>query len=181
MSDWFGGETAKDVLNLQLPEHQWLVVRTRSRCEKKFAADLKYYKVCYYLPLYAKASKSARMIVTRELPLFSGYIFVHTDFDKRYFIEDHFLSAGLIDIPNVPLFVSELSNIERALSVSKTVTPVDGFVAGTRVRVKKGPLIGLIGEVLYIKNKFRLVLKASIIGQSVSMEIDAANIEEIVE
>lgn len=181
MSDWFGGSSALNVLENDLNDHLWFAVRTKSRCEKKIGIDLKKKKIRYYLPMISKVSKSGRMMVTRELPLFSGYIFVNVNYESKQVVEDHEHVASLISVTKVNNFLNELKNIEKALLCSHAITPVDHFEVGTRVRVKRGPMEGIVGEVLRFKNKFSLILRASVIGQAVSMEIDAGDTEAIVD
>lgn len=179
MSDWFGKTTVEEVLLNDLPGFSWFAVRTRSRCEKKLSIDLRTDRIRHYLPLYSKASMSGRMTVTRELPLFSGYVFAYTDYETKFKIEDNKSVATLINVSQVDLFLKELIAIERALQTSQVVSPVDYLQIGEKVRVIKGPLEGFVGEIVRFKNKFTLILRASAIGAAVSMEINATDTEPI--
>lgn len=179
MSEWFGKSTVEDVLTNDLPDFNWFAVRTRSRCEKKLSVDLRMYRLRHYLPLYSKASMSGRELVTRELPLFSGYVFLYADYESRLKVEDNKVVASLLPVNQVGQFLKELKDIEKALQLSKCVAPVDAFHVGSKVRVVKGPMEGIEGEVMRIKNKFVLILRASMIGQAISVEINASDIEPL--
>lgn len=179
MSEWFGKSTVEEVLSNDLPDFNWFAVRTRSRCEKKLSYDLRINRVRHYLPLYSKASLSGRETVTRELPLFSGYVFLYVDYDTRLFVEDNKSVANFIAVNQVNNFLKELKDIEKALQVSKCVSPIDAFQIGSKVRVIKGPMEGTEGEILRFKNKYILVLRASLIGQAISVEINATDTESL--
>lgn len=179
MSEWFGKSSVEEVLTNDLPDFNWFAIRTRSRCEKKLSIDLRLDRVRYYLPLYSKASLSGRVMVTRELPLFSGYVFLYADYDTRLHVEDNKSVASFLAVNQVNLFLKELKDIEKALQVSTLVSPIDAFKIGTKVRVIKGPMEGVEGEIQRFKNKFILILRASMIGQAISMEINATDTEPL--
>ena len=180
MSDWFGGLTVEEVLKNDFDGFDWFAVRTRSRSEKKLSLDLRNQKIRYYLPLYSKASLSGRAMVTRELPLFSGYVFIYVDYESKMVVEDNKSAASFLKVNQVNSFLKELNDIERLLISSKCVAPVDYFRIGQKVRVVKGPMEGIEGEIQRFKNKFILVLKATAIGLAVSMEINATDTEPLV-
>jgi len=50
---------------------------------------------------------------------------------------------------------------------------------GRRVRVKRGPLLGAEGFLVRKRDNFRLVISLELIGRSVALEIDAADIEPV--
>jgi transcription antitermination factor NusG len=50
---------------------------------------------------------------------------------------------------------------------------------GTPVRVVVGPLSGVEGELVRIRNQHRLVLNTTILGQAVSVEINADDVQKV--
>jgi len=179
MSEWFGKSTASEVLCDDLPNFNWYAVHTKSRCEKKLCTDLKQSRIRFYLPIYSKVSLSGRVQVNREIPLFSGYIFTYVDYETRFKVADNKFVANLIDVNQVNLFLTELNNIERALQCSHAIAPVDYHQVGEKVRIIKGPFEGQEGEIIRFKNKFTLILRASLIGQAVTVEINATDTEPL--
>lgn len=180
MSSWYGGENFSEVLSDDEEGKNWFVTRTRSRCEKKIADDCLDSKVRYYLPMYKKEGRSHRQIVLRDMPLFSGYIFIYADYDNKILIENNRKIAALypVSFAQTKQFLSELINVEKALQVSRCVTPTTNLLVGQKVRVVKGSLEGIEGEIIRIKNKWQLILKASMIGQAAIIEIDADTVEK---
>ena len=179
MSEWFGKSSVAEVLVNDKPDFNWYVVRTKSRCEKKLSSDLKFDRVRFYLPIFTKVSLSGRMQVNREIPLFSGYVFTYADYETRFKITDNKYVASMLDVNQVDSFLCELNNIEIALQTSQTIAPIDFHKIGEKVRIIKGPFEGQEGEVLRFKNKFTLILRASLIGLAVTVEINATDAEPI--
>ncbi len=179
MSEWFGKNSVAEVLVDDLPDFNWYAVRTRSRCEKKLSTDLKFDRVRFYLPIYSKVSLSGRVQVNREIPLFSGYIFTYVDYETKFKVIDNKFVASILDVSQIDIFLSELNNIERALQCAQTIAPIDYHQIGEKVRVIKGPFEGLEGEIIRFKNKFSLILRASLIGHAVTVEINATDTEPI--
>ena len=50
---------------------------------------------------------------------------------------------------------------------------------GEIVRIKAGPMEGLIGKLLKYKNKFRLIIQIDTIGQSIALHIPRSRVEAI--
>ena len=57
--------------------------------------------------------------------------------------------------------------------------PVDYFLKGDPVRVKEGPLKGLIGQVIRIDNYNSLVFRIDAVQHSVSVKINKGFLETI--
>lgn len=169
----------EDIFLRNTESHNWNVVRTKSRGEKKLNESLYNSKIHSYLPLYSKENSKNGQVFKRELPLFSGYMFVYVDYESRMIVEDHRLVASIYIVNQTEQFLEELRNIELTLRNANAVTPISGLEAGQRVRVCKGPLTGVVGEIVKIKKSFKLILKATFIGQGIETEINADSIETI--
>jgi transcription antitermination factor NusG len=56
---------------------------------------------------------------------------------------------------------------------------IDYFVKGETVKVKSGPLKGLIGEVIRVDNGDRLLVRVDAIQHSISVQIDRGYLKSV--
>ena len=87
--------------------------------------------------------------------------------------------ANVIEVKDQEKLLDELVQFERALRAGAPLTPYKYIKAGQQCRVVAGPLLGLEGIVIQIKNISRLVLQIDMLGQAASVEIDVDLIEPI--
>jgi transcription antitermination factor NusG len=87
--------------------------------------------------------------------------------------------ANVIIVKDQEKLLKELIQFEQALRAGAPLTPYKYIKAGQRCRVVAGPLLGLEGIVIQIKNVSRLLLQIDMLGQAASVEIDIDLIEPI--
>ena len=85
-----GLRVAKPCLNMQ----HWLVIRTRSRWEKKVAQLLTGKGVETYCPLVKKRRQWSDRVKTIELPLLESYLFVRIREEERMVVR---LTEGVVN------------------------------------------------------------------------------------
>jgi transcription termination/antitermination protein NusG len=149
----------------------WNVLRTRSRQEKMVERSLMQKQVPVYLPKLRRMNRK----LTVETPLFPGYVFVKPNAEQLYSMNFIPGSCGLIMHRGRPgtLRERELISIRKIVSTKLPIETHLGLLPGTMVRVTGGPLVGVEGVLLRYKNGQRLVINTSILGQAVSVEINA--------
>lgn len=156
----------------------WFAIRVKSRHEKVVEASLRGKGYETFLPLYHDHRMWGNRRAQVELPLFSGYVFVHLEFQRRLPILQtsgvvQFVCNGHLPAPVDP---SELAAI-RAISASGLpVAPWPFLEAGQRVQVTEGSLRGVEGVLLQIKNRDRIIVSLSLLQRSVAVELDRAAI-----
>ena len=74
----------------------------------------------------------------------------------------------------------ELTNLRLALEAGDRIDPYPFLKKGVRVEVTSGPLRGLEGLVEERCGVHRLILQIEMLGQAVSLEIDASQLEVVV-
>jgi transcription antitermination factor NusG len=127
-----------------------------------------------FLPLYKVRRRWSDRTKEVEKPLFSGYLFCF--FDPN-------IGAPIITTPGViriigngksPIAVSleEIEVIRRLINSGLNTQPWPYLQAGQFVRIEEGPLQGLLGVILNIKNSYRMIVSVSLLQRSVSVEID---------
>jgi transcription antitermination factor NusG len=155
----------------------WFVLRTRSRQEKILAADLRSNRIAYFLPMLRTERMYANYRVTVELPLFPGYLFLRGSLDDAYWADRTRRVAQIIQVTNQSKLDAELASLAQALSVNAKLDPYPYLKRGVRVVVKSGPLRGLHGLIEDRTRRHRIILQIEALGQAVSLEVDAANVE----
>ena len=116
----------------------------------------------------------------KELPeaLFPGYIFCRFDVLHRLPI----LSApGVIDIVGFgripePIPDEEITAIQKAVEFGNSTRPWPYLTVGQRVRIEVGPMAGMEGVFVRVKNSTRLVLSVHLLQRSVSVELDEKHV-----
>jgi transcription antitermination factor NusG len=171
---------------LESPENQvrkqWFAVYTTCRHEKRVAEHFERREIDHYLPLYSSARKwKDGSKVQLSLPLFPGYVFVHICRNER---------VPVLEVPGVlwvvgssgsqptPLPEFEIETMRAALDPFRVV-PYPTLTAGQRVRIRSGALAGIEGVVVRQKSGFRVVITLELIMQSIAVEVDADNLEQI--
>ena len=164
------------------PSH-WYALYTRSRHEKQVARYLERLKIPVFLPLKREWSTRTDRKVTLEVPALPGYLFFRC-----------------------PLYAETQSNIKRAPGVVHIVesgsrpaeipeTQIDALrvvlanafnpeghpylKCGDRVRVIRGPLLGIEGYLVRAHaSQHRLVIAVDHVNQALSVEVDAQCVEQ---
>lgn len=155
-------------------EAAWFVLHTKSRQEKKVAADLQAMGIAHYLPLVAYRRRYEKRVATVDLPLFAGYVFLHGTLDNAYEIDRTRRIVQVIRVPNQAQVEWELANIHLALSQQAVLDPYPYLQKGVRVEVRSGPMRGLQGLIEDRTQRDRLILQVEMLGRAMSMEIDGA-------
>jgi transcription antitermination factor NusG len=157
-------------------------VYTSPRHEKRVDTQLGIRGMDRFLPLYsARRNWSDRSKVTLDLPLFPGYIFVRIESSER---------VRVLEVPGVLAILGSTGRETHALPGSEinalrtglrrySAKPHPYLAVGQRARIASGPLSGMVGRVVRQKNSLRIVLVLELIRQSMSVEVDARELEPI--
>ena len=161
---------------------QWFAAYTVTRHEKVVAEHFAQREIESFLPLY----RSLRLWkngckVNVELPLFPSYIFVRIPRKERVRVLEVPSVLSLVGSAGKPAPLPE-SEIEALREAIPTINcePHPYLVIGEKARIKSGPLMGMEGVLLRKKNYLRVVLSLHLITQSVAVEVDANNVEPVV-
>ena len=157
----------------------WRVAHTKSRREKALAHYLARAGVGYYLPMFSRKQSGGKRVRYSMLPVFNGYLFFYADDAERHKALRSNHIARVINVSNEIQFVAELSQIEKALSGPTKIYPYDFVRKGQRVRVVRGALKGVEGLISRKEGSYRLVLSVESIMQSISVSIEADQVEPI--
>lgn len=174
-------ETAASTYSIESRTANWYALCTCSRHERQVAAHLQRRDIEFLLPLYESVRRWKDRRVKLQLPLFPGYIFVHTSLQHRIEVLSVPGAARFVTFSGRPAALSEtdLLRLRNGLDQGIHVQPHPYLKVGRRVRVRSGPLAGTEGILLRKKDQFRLIVSIDLIMRSVAVEIDAADIEPL--
>ena len=159
----------------------WYVAYTYPRHEKAVADQVQLRSVETFLPTYEVKSQWKDRRVRLELPLFAGYVFTRMIARER---------AKVLSVPSVirilsyqgapvPVSEAEIDALRMCIANGAKLQPHPYIVVGDRVRVRNGPFEGLEGIVVRKSNNCSLVVSLSLIHQSVSLEVEPKDLENI--
>jgi transcriptional antiterminator NusG len=161
---------------------RWYAVRTRSRHEKRVRDELGGRpSVEVFLPLYHRWSWWGDRMKQVDAPLFPGYCFAQFRYTDRLVVLKAFGVIDLVGPGGRPERIPEAEiDAIRALVESKLrYDPHPFLVEGAEVEVVRGPLMGTRGHLVRKDRTVRVVLSVSLIRQSVSVEIPAADVAPV--
>ncbi|GMU81581.1 MAG: hypothetical protein AMXMBFR47_14520 [Planctomycetota bacterium] len=158
---------------------RWWVLHTKPRAEKAVAGALEKQAIEFYLPLVAIQHTYAKSRATFHKPLFPGYVFLLGDSDARLVALQTNKLVSALSVPDQTLFEREIGNIRRALASGEPLSVFPALRAGARFRVTSGPLRDVEGVIERIGSQARIYASVSVLGQSVTLEIDPALLERI--
>ncbi len=163
-------------------EPKWFAVYTSPRHEKRVGQYLVIREIEHYLPLYnVRRRWKDGSLVTLDLPLFPGYLFVRIDRSER---------VRVLEVPGVVSMVGGTGRLPASLPESdiealrsglplRCARPHPLLTVGHRARIRSGALAGMSGVILRQKSSLRVVLTVDLLQQSVSVEVDESEIEPL--
>lgn len=153
---------------------EWFAVHVWAGREQSCATHLRARGYEVFLPCYQERRRWSDRVKQMDRALFSGYVFCRTAAA---------VAASIVTTPGVirivgdrsgplPVHADEIEAIQRIVETRRSTEPWPFLEAGQRVRVDAGPLRGLEGVVLRVRNRHRLIVSVSLLQRSVAIEID---------
>ena len=175
-------EKHTDVAQDAALEPRWYAVRTRSRHEKRVHAQLADRPgIDVFLPLRERRSRWKDRVKRVQEPVFPGYCFARFRRPDRLSV---LKAAGVVGLVGgsgepEPIPDSEIEAIRTLAGSRLRYEPFPFLTEGMVVEVTHGPLMGVRGRLLRKDREYRVVLSVTLIRQSVSVEIDAADVTPV--
>ena len=162
------------------PATQWFAVWTRSRHEQVVRDQLEQKNIIAFLPTITRWSRWKDRKKKIDWPLFPGYCFAQFDPENALPILKCTGVVNIVSVEGKPAAIPdyELDSIRLLVGSELQFDPCPLIHEGMMVEVIHGPLRGVVGRLLR-KNapKATLVLSVDLIGQAVSVEVDAADVK----
>lgn len=147
-------------------QEYWFAARTRANQELGLRDSLKKLDVTYYLPTHIVTRRISDRVKRVEVPVINNLIFIRTtkqqafSLVKDYALKLHYIkdivTGSLLVVPDRQMedfmFVLDLSP-ESIRQCSETYEP------GDKVRIIKGELTGVEGEMVRVEGKTHVLLR----------------------
>lgn len=161
----------------------WFAVYTRHQHEKMVACSLSGKGFETFLPLYNTAHRWKDRVKQLSLPLFPNYVFIQGGLERR---ADILSTLGIYDFVRAsgrpaPIPSEEIEAVRRVVEKGLNAEPHPFLRVGDRVRLTSGPLEGIEGILLRKKSFYRLILSVDLLARSIAVEVDAADVERVME
>jgi len=165
-------------------ERAWFALYVQVNHEKEVSKRLETKSIDCFLPLLKTWSKRKDRRKKIAVPLFPGYVFVHTVLDN-YTNVDILKTPGAVALLRnsegpLPIPDYQIENLQTMLQAERVLSPHAYLKEGDWVRVVRGPFAGCVGILLRQNpKKGRLVVSVDIIQRSVSVELDVEDVEAL--
>ena len=158
---------------------QWFAVWTRSRHEQVVREQLERKGLEAFLPTITRWSHWKDRKKQVDWPLFPGYCFVRFNGAERLPV---LKCTGVVNIVSfdgdiAPIPEREIESIRQLVESDLQFDPCPLIREGMMVEVTHGPLKGVVGRLVRKGSHARLILSVDLIGQAVSVEVDASDVK----
>ena len=162
-------------------ESKWFALFTLPQNEREVTRQLELRKVESFLPTYESISVwKNRQRVKITHPLFPTYVFarIHA-WERAKVLRAHGVlrivgnSQGPIPIPAYEI------DFLRSDFCKQRVEAYRDLIVGEKVRIKAGPMRGVQGTLVRKKDSLRFVLTLEMINQHAAVEVDADELEPV--
>ena len=148
----------------------WYVVNTRSRAEKKVRDELIHKNIECFLPVQKKLRQWKDRKKWVEMPLISGYCFVHIS-DNEY--------NKVLHTDNVVCYIRFEG--KAAVIPDNQIGYLKQMLAQNDFEVEvthdnEGPLIGIKGELVDVRGKNKFILRIHQINNTFTAEVPASSL-----
>lgn len=156
----------------------WYAIWTRSRHEQVVRQQLEQKEIDVFLPTVLKWSRWKDRKKQVSWPLFPGYCFAKFDPGQRVAVLKCTGAVSIVSFNGSPAPIpeEELHGIRQLVESDLQFDPCPLIHEGDKVEVTHGPLKGVVGRLVRKGTHARLVLAVDLIGQGVSVEVDAADV-----
>jgi transcription antitermination factor NusG len=157
----------------------WFAVWTRARHEPTRREPIGGKGLEVFLPTVTRWSRWKDRRKKVDWPLFPGYCFARFDPDDRLSV---LKCTGVVSIVSfngdiAPIPDVEINSLKQLVASELQYDPCPLIREGDMVEVVHGPLKGVVGRLVRKGAHARLVLAVDLIGQAVSVEVDAADVK----
>lgn len=161
--------------------HFWFAIQVRSRFEAVASGLLAQKGYQVLLPTHVDRRQWNDRTKDVPKPLFPGYLFCHFDPAVRLPILTTPHVQSIVGSGRTPAAIAdhEIETIGEIMRSGQRAQPCDYLSEGQRVRISFGPLQGLEGILISVKNRMRLVLSITLLRRSIAVEVDRAAVSPL--
>ncbi len=162
----------------------WYALYVQVNHEKKVADQLLKKNIECFLPLLHTWSKRRDRRVRLQVPLFPGYVFVHTVLESEVHVEILKIpgSVYIVRSSQGPALIPDyqVESLRRVLDHADTLTLHPYLTQGDWVEVVRGPFTGCVGILQRLNpKKGTLVINVDVIRQAASIQLAIEDVVRI--
>ena len=153
-------------------EFRWYAVYTAPRAEKKVSERFSQEEIEHYLPIQTVKRRWSDRIKEVQVPVVNGYIFVRiptTDFTK---VTRVYGALAFIKEQGLPVAIPDIQLDRLRFMVEHSEEPVEytqeNYEHGESIRICKGPLEGMMGELIEMKGKSKVLIRLERFGCAIT-------------
>jgi transcription antitermination factor NusG len=165
----------------EIDELAWYVIHAQTRKESEVEMALQRQGLEIFLPMVTVPSRRRDRKITLRVPLFPGYLFINAELDTIVFhkiIKAHHVFRLLGNGRPAPIPEAEVEAIKAIVSGDRPYYPWRFLEKGKKVRVIEGPLTGVEGIILEMREqKRRLVVSVELFRRSVAVALNDDAVE----
>jgi len=161
---------------------RWYAVYTQARHEKKVAERFDEQGVRYFLPTHKILKQWSDRKKWVEEPIFKSYIFVRVGLRKYELVLN---TEGVVTFVKFNSFPEPVSD-EVIKSLVKLIQSEEEFEVNSehfevdeKVKVARGPLKGIIGQVAEVHGKYKLIIHVEVLGRNILVNVNKNQIEKL--
>lgn len=165
------------------PGPNWYAIRTRSRHEKRVAEEIHEKGISSFLPQISKIHQWSDRRKKVDLPLFPGYVFVHTvsSSEARLAVLRTPGVAGFVGYQGrgTPIPDKQIEDIRLILDQNVPFELYPFLEINQRVRVRGGCLDGVEGTLVAKNPDHSLVVSIDLIKRSILVRVSGYELERV--
>lgn len=164
-------------------QKNWYALYTKSRAEKKLHAQLCDKHINSFLPLRKELKLWSDRKKWVEEPLIPSYLFVQVNAAEHFNVLNTPGAVRYISFEGKPAAIPEkqIINLQKLIDARPDNIQVEyaHVRRGDRVEVTSGALRGVVGEVVQLNGKYRILLRFESIQCCVHAEISIGDIKPV--
>lgn len=162
-------------VSAELAMNPWLVVKTKTKCEKFVRDKLQSMGMDAFVPLKRRTAKYNRKVKVYELPLITCYTFVRLDKERRNQVLALPYVQGMLRMNGKDCLVSD-AEMQWLQKVSGTdlevTTEILSMHQGDHVMLAYGQLAGMEGKIVSRRSKHEVVVALESLGMQMVIHVD---------
>jgi transcriptional antiterminator RfaH len=159
--------------------NRWWVMHTRPRAEKSLARRFLGRGLSFFLPLHKRQWRHRGRVLCSYVPLFSGYIFLHTNGAGRQAALETNLVARCLPVDDQCQLHNDLARVHQLILSDAPLTPEERLQPGAVVEIVSGPFAGMEGKVTRRGKRLKLLVEVQLLQRGVSVEIESWMLQPI--
>ena len=146
----------------------WYAVYTAPRAEKKVSERFRQDSIEHYLPLHTVKRKWSDRVKEVEVPVVNGYIFVNIAKSQFKEVLNTYGALSFVREFGTPVIIpdQQIQRLRFMIECSDETVEIctETILPGEVIEVVKGPLQGLIGELVTLKGKHKVIIRLEKFG-----------------